>query len=71
MSASSRQFTNDPLLIIKFLFLTMDDTPSLKLGLIDCGNFGQFCLDAYSGMNEVELVAVTDIDNNLAQKFIR
>ncbi len=46
----------------------MNDTPSLELGLIGCGNFGQFCLDAYSGMTEVEVVAVPDIDNNLAQK---
>lgn len=46
----------------------MDDTPSLKLGLIGCGNFGQFCLDAFLGMKEVEVVAVADIDNNLAKK---
>ncbi|MFX0013274.1 MAG: Gfo/Idh/MocA family protein [Promethearchaeota archaeon] len=46
----------------------MNDNTPLKLGLIGCGNFGQFCLDAYSGMKEVEIVAVADIDIDLAKK---
>ncbi len=38
----------------------------IHYGLIGCGGFGQFCLEAFSGMPEVKIVAVADIDANLA-----
>lgn len=37
-----------------------------KLGLIGCGGFGKFCLEAFSKMSEVEIFAVCDIDQKLA-----
>jgi predicted dehydrogenase len=46
----------------------VNNSPSLKLGLIGCGNFGQFCLEAYSQLDEIEIVAVGDVVPDLAKE---
>jgi predicted dehydrogenase len=38
----------------------------IRVGMIGCGVFGKFCLDVYSKMGEIQLVAVSDIDKNTA-----
>ncbi len=38
----------------------------IRLGLIGCGEFGQFCLKVYSGIREIELVSVADINESVA-----
>jgi len=40
---------------------------TIRVGLIGCGAFGKFCLDVYSKMNEIQLVAVSDIDEKRAK----
>ena len=40
-----------------------------NLGLIGCGSFGQFCLQAFSRMPEVRICAVSDVDRRLVQKM--
>ncbi len=40
----------------------------LRIGLVGCGAFGQFCLDTFSRMEEVELTTVMDLDANVAKK---
>jgi len=39
-----------------------------KLGLIGCGGFGKFCLEAFSKMSEVEILAICDIDQKLVME---
>jgi predicted dehydrogenase len=48
--------------------MTMKTERKLKLGLIGCGGFGQFCLEAFSKMSEVEIFAVCDIDQKLVME---
>ncbi|MBN2365922.1 MAG: gfo/Idh/MocA family oxidoreductase [Calditrichaeota bacterium] len=40
----------------------------LKIGLVGCGAFGQFCLDTFSKMDEVLLTAIMDSDKALVKK---
>jgi len=40
----------------------------IKIGLIGCGSFGLFCLNAFSGMEEVKIAAVADIDEDTARE---
>jgi len=40
----------------------MDRTRPIGIGLIGCGSFGRFCLDAYGRMDDVRVVAVCDSD---------
>ena len=37
---------------------------ALKVGLIGCGGFGKFCLNAYARMDDIILIAVADVDTN-------
>jgi predicted dehydrogenase len=46
----------------------MNSTKKINYGLIGCGAFGLFCLEAISKMPEVKLVGVADIDETLARK---
>ena len=46
----------------------MKKTKKIKYGLIGCGAFGLFCLEAISQMPEVQLAGVADINESLAQK---
>jgi len=39
----------------------------LGLGLIGCGGFGRFCLDAFAKMDEVRIAAVADVVTEAAQ----
>jgi len=39
---------------------------SLRYGLVGCGGFGRFCLGQYRSLQDVELVAVTDVSSSLA-----
>lgn len=48
----------------------MSTTP-IKLGLIGCGNFGQFCLRIHAELAEVQIVAVADINMDLAEETAR
>lgn len=43
----------------------------MKLGLIGCGGFGKFCLEAISKMTEIEIFAVCDINKELIKKTAR
>jgi len=40
----------------------------IKLGFVGCGGFGQFCLKVYSGMDEIKIVSVADIDESMAKQ---
>ncbi|MFQ5709496.1 MAG: Gfo/Idh/MocA family protein [bacterium] len=40
----------------------------LKIGLIGCGRFGQFCLRMYAELQQVRVVAVADLDDKLVEK---
>jgi len=44
---------------------------SLGIGLIGCGAFGRFCLDAFSEMEQVRIAAVTDARGEVADQFAR
>lgn len=46
----------------------MNSTKKINYGLIGCGAFGLFCLEAISKMPEVKLVGVADINETLARK---
>ena len=39
-----------------------------KLGLIGCGGFGKFCLEAFSKMSEIEIFAICDINQKLVME---
>ncbi len=39
------------------------------LGLIGCGDFGLFCLDAYRTMDRVRIAAVADVRQQVADRF--
>lgn len=41
------------------------------LGLVGCGAFGLFCLDAFSKMEEVQVTAVADVRTEVADSFAR
>lgn len=43
----------------------------LSLGLIGCGSFGRFCLDAYQASEAVQVVAVADTDRAAAETAAR
>ena len=43
----------------------------LGLGMIGCGAFGAFCIDAFSRLDDVRLVAVADIRKDVAESFGR
>ena len=43
----------------------------LGLGLVGCGAFGQFCLDAFSTMDEVRVAAVADVRQAAADEFAK
>ena len=47
----------------------MSNTEPLGLGLIGCGAFGQFCLEAYSSIDCVRTVAVADVRTEAAESF--
>ena len=47
----------------------MTDAEPLGLGLIGCGAFGRFCLDAYSKMDCVKAAAVADVRPEVAESF--
>ena len=47
----------------------MTDAEPLGLGLIGCGAFGLFCLDAYSKMDCVKAAAVADVRTEVAESF--
>ena len=49
----------------------MTATEPLGLGLIGCGAFGLFCLDAYSKIDCVKAVAVADVRTEVAESFGR
>ena len=40
----------------------------IKLGFIGCGGFGQFCLKVYSGVDEVHIVSIADVDEGVAKQ---
>jgi len=47
----------------------MNARGSLGLGLIGCGGFGEFCLDAFSQMAEVHVAAVADTFAGAAERL--
>lgn len=47
----------------------MAENDSLGLGLIGCGAFGLFCMDAYSKMRGIHPVAVCDVREDVARDF--
>ena len=49
----------------------MTDAEPLGLGLIGCGAFGLFCLDAYSRIDCVKTAAVADVRLEVAESFGR
>ncbi|HUU58972.1 MAG TPA: Gfo/Idh/MocA family oxidoreductase [Phycisphaerae bacterium] len=49
----------------------MDDHRALGLGLIGCGAFGRFCLDAFSEMEQVRIAAVADARGEVADQLAR
>ena len=46
----------------------MQDAKPIALGLIGCGSFGRFCLDAFSSMDAVRIAAVADADPAAARE---
>lgn len=44
----------------------MNKPEPIGLGLIGCGSFGQFCLETFSRLREVRIVAVADASEELA-----
>jgi predicted dehydrogenase len=49
----------------------MSQEQPLGLGLIGCGAFGLFCLDAFSKMKQVRPVAVSDVRRDVAEDFAK
>ena len=49
----------------------MPDSGSIGLGLIGCGAFGHFCLEAYAKLPGVRVVAVADVRRDAADRFAR
>lgn len=49
----------------------IDEKPPIRMGLIGCGAFGLFCLDAYSKLGSIQPVAVADVRQNVAEEFAR
>jgi predicted dehydrogenase len=47
----------------------MSDRKDLGLGLIGCGAFGDFCLNAYSKLDGVRIAAVADVRSEVAEAF--
>ena len=47
----------------------MSNTEPLGLGLIGCGAFGEFCLEAYSTLDCVKIAAVADVRTEAAEAF--
>ena len=50
---------------------TMTTNEPLGLGLVGCGAFGRFCLDAFSQMDEIRIAAVSDVRQEAADAFAR
>lgn len=46
----------------------MKNQKVIKLGLIGCGNFGRFCLKAFSKLPEIQIAAVADNNEQLARR---
>jgi predicted dehydrogenase len=44
---------------------------AINLGLIGCGSFGQFCLQAFSQMPAVRIYAIADLDHILVNRISR
>jgi len=49
----------------------MNKPNKVKFGLIGSGSFGRFCLEAISELKEVELFAISDLNERLAKKTAR
>ena len=49
----------------------MDANTPLGLGLIGCGAFGRFCLEAFAELDSVRLAAVADVRPEAAEQFAR
>jgi len=47
----------------------MPDDKPFGLGLIGCGSFGEFCLDAFSTMDLVRVAAVADVNEAAARRL--
>jgi predicted dehydrogenase len=47
----------------------MSNTKPLGLGLIGCGAFGEFCLEAYNKIDCVKIAAVADVRSDAAEEF--
>ncbi len=47
----------------------MNDEKTLGLGLIGCGEFGEFCLKAFKSMGQVKIVAVADVVESSAERL--
>jgi len=47
----------------------MTDNGPLGLGLIGCGAFGMFCLDAFSALDDVRIAAVADVRREAADEL--
>ena len=47
----------------------MPDEKPLGLGLIGCGGFGEFCLDAFRTMEQVRIAAVADVYKQAAERL--
>ncbi|MGB2823346.1 MAG: Gfo/Idh/MocA family oxidoreductase, partial [Phycisphaerae bacterium] len=47
----------------------MPDEKPLGLGLIGCGGFGEFCLDAFRAMEQVRIAAVADVYKQAAERL--
>lgn len=46
----------------------MNQEQPIKIGLIGCGGFGRFCINAINQMEEAELIAIADTNLNLLEK---
>ena len=49
----------------------MSESQPIGLGLVGCGAFGQFCLEAFREMPDVRVVAVADVAEDLARAVSR
>ncbi|NBB94347.1 MAG: Gfo/Idh/MocA family oxidoreductase [Planctomycetes bacterium] len=49
----------------------MTDNGPLGFGLIGCGAFGLFCMDAYSKLDAIRPIAVCDVREDVARDFAR
>ncbi len=47
----------------------MNNEKVLGLGLVGCGDFGKFCLEAFKSMDQVKIVAVADVVESSADRL--